>query len=320
MEWKPESLESQIGIQFKHSDTLYLALMHPSYAEQIGNPEQNNDRLKFLGDAITNLAIAEYLYQNCPYLEVVNLKGLRDKLVEGQRLTKLWYQMGLGEAYPLLGLTQERHRLRLQNHNPFEEALVALVGAIHCDRGFSQARNWLVKQLIAPLLERHLKPIKERVSPNKQLRFLGEAVLKGIVADYLYSHLPNVKVDRLNGLFREMISKESQSNAIQTLSTEDLTALNLGNDKIFSKSLNALLAAVYLNRRDENDKRGFMETQNWFVEQFIDPDQVLRKAIGLLLEDGKSQKWIVRHVMGYESKDYHAGRDRFNEIMEAADL
>lgn len=316
MEWNPESLESQIGIQFKHSDLLRLALMHRSYAEQIGESEQNNERLKFVGDAIVNLVITDYLYHNCPYLEVNNFKGLRDKLVEGQRLTKLWYQLGLGEGYPFLGLTQERHRLRLQNHNPFEEALIALVGAIHQDRGFSQARNWLVKQLIAPLLERHLKKIKERSSPNKQLRFLGDAVLKGIVADYLYGYLPNVKVGNLNDLFKELTSKENQADYINQITTEDLTALNLENEKVLDKSFKALLAAVYLNRSAENDKRGFAETENWFVERFVDQEQVLRKAIRLLMEDGRSQKWIVRHVMGYESKDYHAGRDRFNQVME----
>ncbi|WP_446385806.1 ribonuclease III domain-containing protein [Coleofasciculus chthonoplastes] len=316
MEWNPESLESQIGIQFKHSDLLRLALMHRSYAEQIGESEQNNERLKFMGNAIFNLVITDYLYHNCPYLEVSNFKGLRDKLVEGQRLTKLWDKLGLGEGYPFLGLTQERHRLRLQNHNPFEEALIALVGAIHQDRGFSQARNWLVKQLIAPLLERHLKKIKERSSPNKQLRFLGDAVLKGIVADYLYGYLPNVKVGNLNDLFKELTSKENQSNFINQITTEELTALNLGNEKVLGKSFKALLAAFYLNRSAENDKRGFAETENWFVERFIDQEQVLRKAIRLLMEDGRSQKWIVRHVMGYESKDYHAGRDRFNQVME----
>lgn len=316
MEWNPESLESQIGVKFKQGDTLRLALLHRSYAEQIGETDQNNERLKFLGDAVLNLIIADYLYQNCPYLEVSNFKGLRDKLSEGQRLTKLWYQLGLGEGYPFLGLTQERHRLRLQNHNPFEEALIALVGAIHQDRGFTQARNWLVKQLIAPLLERHLKNKKERSSPNKQLRFLGDAVLKGIVADYLYGYLPNVQVGRLNELFKELTSKENQANSINQMTTEELTALNLGNEKVLGKSLKALLAAVYLNRSAENDKRGFVETENWFIEQFVDQDQILKKAIRLLMEDGKSQKWIVRHVMGYESKDYHAGRDRFNQVME----
>ena len=56
------------------------------------------------------------------------------------------------------------------------------------------------------------------------------------------------------------------------------------------------------------------KTSNWFVERLLDEDEVLRRAIALLLEDGKPQKWIIRHVMGYESKDYHEGRERFNAL------
>ncbi|MBE9129285.1 MULTISPECIES: ribonuclease III domain-containing protein [unclassified Coleofasciculus] len=316
MEWNPEPVETKIGIHFKHSDTLRLSLLHSSYAEQLGELETNNDRLEFLGDAIFSLVITDYLYNHCPYLEAGNLKALRDKLMEGERLTKLWYKLGLGEGYPFLGTTQERHRLRQQSHNPFEQGLKALVGAIHLDRGFSQARNWLVKQLIAPLLERHLKNIKERCSPNKQLKFLGDAVFKAVIVDYLYCYLPNVRVGRLNELYRVLSSKELQEEYSSLVTTEDLTVLNLENEKVLAKSFKALLGAIYLEKSSENDKRGFAETGNWFVERFVDGDEVLRKAISLLLDDGKSQKWIVRYLMGYESKDYHAGRDRFNAVME----
>jgi dsRNA-specific ribonuclease len=91
MEWNPEPVEAKIGIQFKTSDTLRLALMHRSYAQQISEPETNNERLKFLGDAILNVVVTDYLYHHCPYLDVGNLSALRDKLMEGERLTKLWF-------------------------------------------------------------------------------------------------------------------------------------------------------------------------------------------------------------------------------------
>ena len=316
MEWNPESVETKIGIRFKTSDTLRLALIHSSYAEQIGEPEQNNQRLEFLGNAVLNLAIADYLYHHCPYLEVGNFSALRDKLTEGERLTKLWSQLGLGEAYPFLGMGQERHRLRLQSHNPFEEGLKALVGAIHLDRGFSQTRNWLTKNLMTPLLERHLKSITERASPNKQLQFLGDNLLKAIVIDYLYCYLPNVRVARLGELSKDMTTKERQEEYIRQVSSADIIALNLEDQPIIRKSLRALLGAIYLNHIAAEDKGAFKKTASWFVEKFVNRDEVLRKAIRLLLEDGKSQKWIIRYVMGYESKDYHQGRDRFNQVME----
>lgn len=315
MEWNPEPVEAKIGIHFKNSDTLRLALSHCSYAQQIGEPE-NNKRLEFLGDAILNVVVADYLYHHCPYLEVGNLCALRDKLIGPERLTKLWFQLGLGDAYPFLGLGEVRHRLRQQLHNPFEEAFKALVGAIYWDRGFSQVRNWLTKHLIAPALERHLKNLKERVSPNKQLKFLGDTLLKGIVTDYLYRHLPCVSEGRLAGLHREMVSSERQVEYTSQLTPQDLTVLGQGNEEVLAKPFKILLAAIYLEHSASDDKGGFSKTCRWFIEGCLDEDEVLRRAIALLLEDGKPQKWIIRHVMGYESKDYQEGRERFNAVLE----
>ncbi|HBB31275.1 MAG TPA: ribonuclease III [Cyanobacteria bacterium UBA8803] len=316
MEWNPEPVEAKIGIHFKNRETLRLALIHCSYAEQIKEPETNNEGLEFLGNAILNVAIADYLYHHCPYLDVSTFAALRDKLVEGERLTKIWYQLGLGEAYPFLAMEQERSLLRQKSPHIFKQGFKALVGAIHVDRGFSQTRNWLVKYLIAPVLERHLKPIKERSSPNKQLAFVGDTLLKGVVADYLYRYLPNVRVGRLEQLHSELTTKQRQEKCISKLTAADLTALNLANDQVLAKSMKTLLGAIYLGYGASDDKGGFRKTENWFIEQFVDGDEVLRKAISLLLADGKSQKWIVRYVMGYESKDYHEGRDRFNQVME----
>jgi dsRNA-specific ribonuclease len=316
MEWNPEPVEAKIGIQFKTSDTLRLALMHRSYAQQISEPETNNERLKFLGDAILNVVVTDYLYHHCPYLDVGNLSALRDKLMEGERLTKLWSQLGLGDAYPFLGLGEARHLLRQQRKNPFEHAFVALVGAIYLDRGFSQVRKWLVKHLIAPVLERHLKNSKERSSPNKQLKFLGDAVLKAVVADYLYRHLPCVSESRLAGLHRELVSSERQDEYSRQITPEDLALLRQRNEEVLAKPFKVFLAGMYLELSASDDKGGFSKTSNWFVERLLDEDEVLRRAIALLLEDGKPQKWIIRHVMGYESKDYHEGRERFNAVIE----
>jgi len=318
MEWYPQPVEAKIGIHFKNSDTLRLALIPPAYAQQLGEPDHNNERLEFLGDTILNVVVADYLYHHCPYLEVSNLVALRDKLIEGERLTKLWFQLGLGDAYPFLGQGEERHRLRQQRHNPFEDALQALVGAIHQDRGFSQAQNWLTKKLIAPLLARHLKNLPERASPNKQLKFLGDTLLKGIVVDYLYRFLPGVGVGRLTDLLKELVSKERQAEYSTRLTLQDLTGLKQGNQELLTQPFQVLLTVIYLELSAVDDKRGFAKTSEWFVERFIDQDEVLRRAIAFLLADGKPQKWIIRHVMGYESKHYHEGRERFNAVIAGA--
>src|SRR5919202_186588 len=235
MEWNPEPVETKIGIHFKTPDTLLCALIHRSYAEQISGLETDNERLKFLGNAILDLVVSDYLYHHCPYLEVGNWSALRDKLIEGERLTKVWFQLGLGESYPFLALDEERHRLRQQRHNPFEEAFIALVGAIHLDRGFSQTRNWLVKNLLAPVLERHLKNSKKRCTPNKQLKLLSDALLKAIVSDYLYRLLPCVSESRLAGLYKEIVCSDRLAEYSRQLAPEDLTMLKQGTEEIITK-------------------------------------------------------------------------------------
>lgn len=315
MEWNPKPIETKIGVQFKTSETLRIALIHRSYAQQIAEPDTNNERLKFLGETILNFVVTDYLYHNCPYLEVGNLSALRDKLMESERLTKLWFQLGLGEAYPFLALEEQRHRLQQQRHNPFEQGFVALVGALHIDRGFWQTRNWLVKHLIAPLLERHLKNTKERCSPNKQLKFLADSLFKAIVTDYLYRQLPCVSDTRLAGLYKEFASPDRLTEYNSKLTPEALTVLQ--TELPASMPFKLLLTTIYLQLSAIEEKKGFSKTREWFVNNLLDEDELLRRAITLLLADGKPQKWIIRYVMGYESKDYNEGRERFNAVMEA---
>ena len=83
-----------------------------------------------------------------------------------------------------------------------------------------------------------------------------------------------------------------------------------------SKNFKTLLTTIYLHFNSLEDKRGFSNTAELFVSDLLDEEEVLRRAITLLLEDGKPQKWIIRQVMGYESKDYNEGRERFNAVME----
>lgn len=316
MKWNPEPIEKRIKLYFKDNELLRLALIHRSYAQLIGVPEHDNQRLEFLGEAMLNLIITDYFYHNFGHMEINKLKAVREKLTTGERLTTLWHNLDLGGAYPFLGLKEERHRLRVKPKNPFADALEALIGAISLDRGFSQARNWTVKNLIAPVLEKHLKDNQERLDPQKQRNLLSNALLRAIVSNYLYNHLPSVETRRLKSLCKEIIATKRVAEYNGQLKGEDLKILEEKLDKVPAKPFKALLATIYLDYNTANTKSSFNRTSQWFVEKFIDKEEVLRKAVLLLLKDGKPQKWIIRHVMGYESKDYHAGRDRFNELLE----
>lgn len=317
MNWNPSQVEDKIGIHFKHGQTLRLALIHPSYAKQIQEPEIDNQRLEFLGERILNLAIVDYLYHHFTHFSPNKLRALRDKLLESERLTKLWYDLQLGDTYPFLGLKEERHRLRLKAQNPFEKAFKALVGAIYTDRGFSQTRNWLHKYLITPLLERYLTDTLEPLPSIQHRELLGNVLLKAIVADYLNRQILYVNPSKLKPLWTKLVTKDNQAKYLTQLTTEDWEKIEVSPEELkqLKKSFKALLATIYLECDRDNSKTSFRKTSKYFAEHFLDEDTIWQQAIALLLKDGKSQKWIIHNVMGYPSKNYNQGRERFYELM-----
>ncbi len=315
--WQPSQVENKIGINFKHDQTLRLALIHPSYAKQIHEPEINNQRLEFLGEIILNLVVVDYLFWNFSHFQIGKIKALRDKITETERLTKLWYDLQLGEAYPFLGLKEERHRLKVKQQNPFEKAFKALVGAIYIDRGFSQARNWLHKYLIVPLLQRYLKADLEHSASDKQLQLLGETLLDGVVTDYLYRQILYVNPSKLKPLAKKLTSKDSQSKYLKQLSPSAWAEIAPESNK--PKSFKILLAEIYLHFNSNNTKSSFRKTSSYFAKHFLDDDEIMQRAIALLLKDGKPQKWIIHKVMGYPSNKYNQGREKFYELMSKPD-
>ena len=316
MQWNSSLVQEKISFNFKNTDLLFLSLSDPSYAKQINQPERDNERLESLGETLLTLIVIDYLYHHFPYLTISKMTALRDKLLEKEKLTNLWFSLGLGESYPFLSVNEERHRLRVKRSNPFEKSFKALVGAIHIDRGFSQSYNWVNKQLIAPLLERHQKDEHERVNPEKQLTLLGQTLLKAVSFDYLYRLLPYVNPGRLNKLSKALISKKQQTAYLKKLTTEDLEIITLEQGKISRKSFPSLFGAMFIHFDQENPKTRYRNSRKWFKENFINEDEVLYEAIVLLLKDGIPQKWIIHEILGYKGKNYDRGRERFHELMD----
>ncbi|EAZ89892.1 ribonuclease III domain-containing protein [Crocosphaera chwakensis] len=319
MQWNSSLVQEKISFNFKNPELLFLSLSDPSYGKQINQPGSDNERLESLGETVLDLIIIDYLYHHFPYLTISKMTALRDKLSEKERLTNLWFGLGLGESYPFLDVNEERHRLRVKSSNPFEKSLKALVGAIHIDRGFSQSYNWVNKQLIAPLLERHQKDDKERVNPEKQVNLLGTTCLRTIAFDYLYRLLPYVSPGILNKLSKRLISKKQQIEYLKKLTKEDWKKITFEQDKISKKSFPSFIGAMFIYFDNENPKTRYRNSRKWFRENCINEDEVLYEAISLLLKEGIPQKWIIREILGYKSKNYDQGRERFYEIMDQSD-
>lgn len=148
---KLKSFEKIIAYDFKDKDLLNQIFVHRSYLNE--NPSfkfEHNERLEFLGDAVLELVVTEYLYKkyNNPEGELTNW---RSALVRGQMLSKIAEELEINDRLLLSkGESQSTGKARqIILANTFE----ALIGAIYLDGGYNEAKKLIDKKLIIHLEE-----------------------------------------------------------------------------------------------------------------------------------------------------------------------
>ena len=150
-------LEKILGVDFNNKDLLQIALTHRSYINE--NPEagENNERMEFLGDAVLELVITEYLYGKFPEKPEGELTNLRASLVNANILGSLTADLGVNDFLFLSrGEARDVGRARqIILANAFE----AIVGAIYLDSGYISAQKFILNVLenkIPEILEKKL--------------------------------------------------------------------------------------------------------------------------------------------------------------------
>ena len=89
-------MEQRIGHRFNNAELLERALTHKSFANENRVPA-DNERLEFLGDAVLNLVVSEYLMRTCPDSNEGDLSRLRAAVVSEPALAIVAREIGLGE-------------------------------------------------------------------------------------------------------------------------------------------------------------------------------------------------------------------------------
>ena len=144
---KLETLESKIRVKFNDQDLLKMALVHRSYLnEHKSFGLDHNERLEFLGDAVLELIVTEYLYTHYPNPEG-ELTNWRSSLVNYRMLASRGDDL---DMYPLMYLS--RGELKDSNlkakYYILANAYEALIGAIYLDQGFEVSRDFIMWHLI----------------------------------------------------------------------------------------------------------------------------------------------------------------------------
>ena len=145
-------VQKYIDYRFKNPDHLITALKHRSYVysrEQSG--VHSNERLEFLGDAVLDLVVGEFIYHKYPGRREGQLTQLRSTLVNRKALARQARVMKLGR-YVLLSTSEARSGGRFR-HSILSDAYESIIGAIYLDGGLQPVRRFLRRTLLQELSE-----------------------------------------------------------------------------------------------------------------------------------------------------------------------
>lgn len=141
--FKPQisKIKQNLQLQFKNKKLLMQVFTHSSYANQIKNPQiQDNERLEFFGDAVLKLIVTEYLIKKYPDLPEGDLTKIRASIISDKNLAKLAQEINLGD-YLLLSHSEQKTGGRQKSSN-LANTMEALLGAYYLDQGLTKVKNF----------------------------------------------------------------------------------------------------------------------------------------------------------------------------------
>lgn len=150
MDMAAEKIEKALGYSFGNRELLLTALTHSSFANEAQSELTDNERLEFLGDAVLDLVISEYLHKEFSQHDEGALTQARADVVAMPSLAELARGLDLGAGL-LLGKGEERSGGRNKS-SLLADALESVFGAIFLDNGYDAAKATILP-LFVPLLQ-----------------------------------------------------------------------------------------------------------------------------------------------------------------------
>ena len=161
------------GFVFREPGLLRSALTHRSFLNEHPDMEwEDNERLEFLGDAVLDFLLAEYLYRYFPEASEGEMTSLRAVLVRRATLAGFAQELGLGQSL-LMGHGEVDTGGR-ERPATLCAAFEALIGALYLDQGLNG-----VSRLMLPLIERELSGARAEAvdkDPKSRLQELAQGI------------------------------------------------------------------------------------------------------------------------------------------------
>ncbi len=170
-----------MGVRFKDIDLLREAFTHRSYLNEHRNLKTgHNERLEFLGDAVLELVITEYLFRKYPDEPEGRLTAYRSALVNTNSIADAAVRWGMND-YLLLSKGESKDTGRARQYilaNTFE----AVIGAVYLDQGYDKAKEFIANSLFNEID----KVVQQRLWQDAKSRFQEESQERtGITPSYI---------------------------------------------------------------------------------------------------------------------------------------
>jgi len=145
-----EPIEKTIGVTFKNKDLIRQAVVHRSYLNEHPDfPLGHNERLEFLGDAVLELIVTEYLYEKYENPEG-ELTNWRAALVNADMLSSICSEMEV-EEYLFLSKGEAKDKNTKARRYILANAFEAIIGAIYLDQGWDKSKEFIHTHVISKL-------------------------------------------------------------------------------------------------------------------------------------------------------------------------
>ena len=167
----PRELMERLGIQFDDILLLTRSLTHRSYLNEHPEALEDNERLEFLGDAVLDFLVGEWLYNRFPEMEEGDLTQMRSAFVQTNQLADFAIKIGIENAVRL-GRGEIKSGGKLRN-TLLCDVFEAFIGAMLLDQRINK-----VKDFVYPLLEGAVDEIIEQhkdEDPKSQLQEWAQA-------------------------------------------------------------------------------------------------------------------------------------------------
>ncbi len=223
-------IEKSLNVVFKDKTLLQLSLTHRSFLNEshLQQKTESNERLEFLGDAILEFIISNFLYEKFPQKEEGWLTNLRSNVVRTTALAQIAKTLNFGKH--ILMSRGEKEAKGNQNPSILADTTEAIIGAIYLDQGLKETQDFIETNFM-PIWEKwvekgELKDAKSLLQEKIQVNNSPPPIYKTLEEtgpDHQKVFIVGVYLkDKLLAKGKGKSKREAESNAAQKVLTKEV--------------------------------------------------------------------------------------------------